>query len=214
MIRRFMNENTFLLYLATWTLVAVTPGPAVMCAVSQATRHGFRASLTGISGIQAGNFLFFACIACGLVALLSEATTAFTVVRMIGAAYLVYLGVRIIASSLRAKATTRRAGASAPPAHRSLFLQGVLIQITSPKALLFVSALLPQFIDPQRPILLQLVVLSLATVLIDAIVLSIYAGLAERGLRSMKRARLAVWMERAFGTALIGFGFRLFASKR
>jgi homoserine/homoserine lactone efflux protein len=209
-----MKPETFLLYLATWTLVAVTPGPAVMCAVSQATRHGFRASLTGISGIQTGNILFFACIACGLAALLSEATTAFTVVRTVGAAYLVYLGVRIIASTFLAKEPTDDIRAGSPPVHRSLFLQGVLIQITNPKALLFVSALLPQFIQPERPVVPQLLVLVLATVFVDFVVLAAYAGLAERGLRSMKRARLAVWLERVFGTALIAFGFRLFASKR
>jgi homoserine/homoserine lactone efflux protein len=90
----------------------------------------------------------------------------------------------------------------------------VLIQITNPKALLFVSALLPQFIDPDRSILPQLVILGLATVSVDALVLAAYAGVAERGLRSMRRSQTVVWLERIFGTALIAFGFRLFASKR
>ena len=210
----FVSEQTFLLYVATWTLVAVTPGPAVMCAVAHATRHGFRASLWGICGIQAGNLLFFACIACGLAALLSEATTAFTVVRIVGAAYLVYLGVRVIVSTLTPKQTSQAPVAAQPPNHRSLFLQGALIQVTNPKALLFVSALLPQFIEPGQPLLPQLVVLSAATIFVDAIVLASYAGLAERGFRSIRHSRVALWLERAFGTALIAFGFRLFASRR
>lgn len=209
-----MNEQTFLLYLLTWTLVAVTPGPAVMCAVSQATRHGFRASLSGISGIQTGNLLFFVCIACGLAALLSEATTAFTIVRTVGAAYLVYLGVRIIVATMKPREQEHGKESASPPVRRSLFLQGLLIQVTNPKALLFVSALLPQFINPDRSIVPQLLILGLATIGVDALVLGAYAGVAERGLRSMRRSHAVVWLERIFGTALIAFGFRLFASHR
>jgi homoserine/homoserine lactone efflux protein len=208
-----VNDRTFLLYLATWTLVALTPGPAVMFAVSQATRHGFRASLSGIGGIQAGNVVFFGCTACGLAALLTEATTAFTIVRMVGAAYLVYLGLRVVLGTFASK-NQGPVASPPPPNHRGLFLQGVLIQVTNPKALLFVSALLPQFIEPERPLLPQLLLLGLATVFIDTLVLGTYAGIAERGLRSLNRSRWIAWLERAFGAALIAFGYRLFASRR
>src|SRR5438045_2557574 len=96
-----MNLKLLLLYLATWSLVALTPGPAVMCAMSQATRHGFRASLAGITGTQVGNLVFFICTALGLATLLKTATTAFTVLQIVGAIYLFYLGIRIIVSSFR-----------------------------------------------------------------------------------------------------------------
>ena len=91
-----MTTQTFLLYLATWSLVALAPGPAVMCSMAQSARYGFRPSLAGISGIQLGNFLFFVCIAFGLGALLTAATTAFAILRVLGAIYLFYLGTRII----------------------------------------------------------------------------------------------------------------------
>src|SRR5262245_13621392 len=68
-----MSLQMFLLYVATWSLVALSPGPAVMCSMAQATRYGFRSSLAGISGIQFGNLLFFVCIALGLAALLKTA---------------------------------------------------------------------------------------------------------------------------------------------
>jgi homoserine/homoserine lactone efflux protein len=209
-----MSLKFFLLYVATWSLVALTPGPAVMCAMSQATRYGFRASLAGITGTQAGNLVFFICTALGLATLLNTATAAFTVLRIAGAIYLFYLGVRIIVSTFRRAKEAETVTPSAPPAQHSLFLQGLAIQITNPKALLFVSALLPQFIEPQRPLALQLVILGAITIVVDLVVLSSYAFLAERGVRSFRSSRFSVWLERVFGTALVLFGFRLLLSRK
>jgi len=209
-----MSLQTFLLYLAAWSLAALTPGPAVMCAMAQSTRHGFRPSLAGISGIQFGNVLFFVCIASGLGGLLATAKTTFTVLRVAGAVYLLYLGLRILLTSFRPRVALASPAKVPPQVRRSLFLQGLLIQITNPKALLFVSALLPQFIEPQRPLLPQLVVLALATIAIDSVVLTSYAFLAQRSLRSFRSSPCSSWLERAFGAALVFFGFRLLFARK
>jgi homoserine/homoserine lactone efflux protein len=208
-----MSPKVFLLYFLTWSLVALTPGPAVICSVTQATRYGFRSSLIGISGIQAGNFLFFVCIALGIGALLATATTAFTVLRIIGALYLLYLGVRIIGSTIRRPTSKPIPSTPAPTTQRNLFLQGLLIQITNPKALLFVSALLPQFIDPHRSAPLQLAILVLTTIVVDLIVLSLYAYFAQRGVESLRNSRFSRWLERVFGGTLVFFGVRLLLSR-
>jgi homoserine/homoserine lactone efflux protein len=207
-----MSPEIFLLYLATWSLVALTPGPAVMCAMSMATRYGWRHALAGIAGIQVAHFVFFGCVASGLAALLATATTAFTVLRLAGAAYLVYLGVRAIVATLRPPASGQPV--VTPPARQNLFVQGLAIQITNPKALLFVSALLPQFIQPQHPLPLQLAVLLTTTVVIDVLVLGSYAAFAVRGARSLRASGFTVWLERVFGAALIAFGFRLLATRK
>lgn len=208
-----MTLATFFLYLLTWSLVALSPGPAAMCVMSQATRHGVRARLSGIGGIQTGNVIFFACIALGLASLLATATTAFTVLRWIGAVYLLYLGLRIIAATFRAPAAAVDEKAPAT-ASRSLFLQGLLIQLTNPKALLFVSALLPQFIEPQRPFALQIAILLIVTVAVDVLVMWGYALLAAHGSRTLKSSPLMLWIERAFGAALVFFGLRLVAAEK
>ncbi len=208
-----MSLQIFLLYLATWSLVALTPGPAVMCSMAQSTRYGFRSSLAGISGIQVGNLLFFVCIALGLGALLATATTAFVILRTVGAIYLVYLGARII-SSFRRTARNTAQPVAAVPARRGLFLQGLLIQLTNPKALLFVSALLPQFIEPRRPLHAQLIILVVTTIAVDLVVLSSYAFFAERGIQSFRASRFSAWLERAFGAALVFFGCRLLVSRK
>ena len=209
-----MSTQVFLLYVATWSLCALSPGPAVMCSMAQSTRHGFRSSLAGIGGIQTGNLVFFICIALGLGTLLATATTAFTVLRFAGAIYLLYLGCKIILSTFRRRNSTAPARAVAPASRRGLFLQGLLIQLTNPKALLFVSALVPQFIDAHRPMASQLVLLFLATVTIDCVVLSSYAFMAQRGARSFRESRLSSWLERVFGAALVFFGVRLLWSRK
>ena len=214
-----------LLYTLTWLLVALTPGPAVLCSMTQASRHGFRSSLVGIAGIQTGNALFFLGLALGLATLLATATTAFTILRLIGACYLFYLGTRMFLSTLR-RPQTKAASESAhrqQPALSSpngsfviphhLFTQGLLIQLTNPKALLFVSALLPQFIDPTRAALPQLALLVVITIVVDTLVLGTYAFCVDRGARTLRRSAFTLWLERACGTALLYFGARLLAAK-
>jgi homoserine/homoserine lactone efflux protein len=209
-----MSTKILLLYLVTWLLVALTPGPAVMCSLAQSTRYGFRSSLAGISGIQFGNLLFFVCIALGLGALLATATVAFSVLRVLGAIYLFYIGARIIAASFRRRSVRVSEPSVSVASHHSLFLQGLLIQVTNPKALLFVSALLPQFIEPHRSLPLQLVILLFTTVAVDTVVLSSYAFFARRGVQAFRSSRLSTWLERMFGAALVFFGFRLLVSRK
>lgn len=206
-----MSAEIFLLYLATWSLLALTPGPAVMCAMSHATRFGFRHALVGIIGIQLGHFVFFACVAFGLAALLAKASAAFTVLRIIGAVYLMYLGVRIVISTFRRRVTDPPT--APPPARVGLLLQGFAIQVTNPKALLFMSAFLPQFIQPQHPLAPQLIILLAATIAVDLAVLSGYAWFALRGVRSFRASGFTKWLERAFGATLVFFGFHLLAAR-
>ena len=209
-----MNASLLLLYTATWSLVALTPGPAVMCVMGQATRYGWRASLIGVGGIQCGNLLFFGAVAGGLAALLHEGTIAFTILRYVGAIYLVYLGTRVILSTVRPRPLVEP---PAEPGHisarRNLFVQGLLLQLTNPKALLFVSALLPQFVESDHPASLQLLALVVITLLVDILVLSSYALLAERGRRAFVRSAVFRWLERAFGATLVFFGARLVFSR-
>ncbi len=207
-----MSSETFLLYLATWSLVALTPGPAVLCAMSQATRYGFRSALAGIAGIQLAHFVFFGCVGFGLAALLATATTAFAVLRVVGAAYLLYLGIGIVVATLRPRAAVP--APAPPPRRRNLLLQGFAIQITNPKALLFMSALLPQFIHPDRALVLQIAILLATTIVVDTVVQVAYAYFASRGARSLRTAGITVWLERAFGAALVLFGVRLLVARK
>ena len=93
-------------------------------------------------------------------------------------------------------------------------LQGFAVQVTNPKALLFMSALLPQFIQPENSLGLQLSVLMAITIVVDAIVLAAYAHLARRGAGALRASGFTVWLERAFGATLVLFGLRLLTDRR
>jgi homoserine/homoserine lactone efflux protein len=207
-----MALDTFLLYVATWTLVALSPGPAVMFSMSQATRHGMRGAVAGTSGILLGHVIVFGAVAFGLAALLASYSGAVTTIRIVGALYLIYLGAKMLLSKPR--------GAEAvivtptPRAHGGLVLQGLGVQLTNPKLLLFVLALLPQFIRPGYPLLLQLAIMLAVTMVIDGIALLAYAKLASHGARALKGSRVLAWLERAFGGALIFFGLKLLVTRR
>lgn len=208
-----MSVKVFLLYLLAWSLAALSPGPAVMCSMAQSTRHGFRSSLVGIAGIQLGSSLVFISIALGLGTLLANATVAFRVLRGLGAIYLFYLGARLIVSSFQGRSVKERLE-TVSVAHQNLFFQGLLIQLTNPKALLFISALLPQFVDSHRSVPLQILILLVATIVIDTMVLSSYAYFAQRSIRSFRASRFYAWVERVLGAALVFFGLRLLVSHK
>jgi len=207
-----MALNTFLLYLATWTLVALSPGPAVMFSMSQAARHGMRGAAAGTAGILLGHVVVFGAVAFGLAALLASYSGAVTAIRIVGALYLMYLGAKMLFSKPRGTETV--AVAPSPRAHGGLVLQGLVVQLTNPKLLLFVLALLPQFISPEYPLPLQLAIMLAVTVVIDGVALLAYAKLASHGARALKGSRALAWLERAFGGALIFFGLKLLVARK
>jgi len=207
-----MALNTFLLYLATWTLVALSPGPAVLFSMSQAARHGMHGAAAGTAGILLGHVIVFSAVALGLAALLASYSSAVTTIRIVGALYLMYLGAKMLFSKPRGSETI--AAAPAPLAHGGLVLQGLVVQLTNPKLLLFVLALLPQFISPAYPLPLQLLIMLTVTVVIDGIALLAYAKLASHGARALKGSRAFAWLERAFGGALILFGLKLLVARK
>jgi homoserine/homoserine lactone efflux protein len=208
-----MALETFLLYLAAWTAVAVSPGPAVMFCMSKAARHGMRGATAGATGILLGHFVCFGFVAFGLAAVLASMSGAMTTIRIVGALYLMYLGVRMLMTKPQATADVT-AAAPQPPAQAGILFQGLLVQLTNPKNLLFVLAFLPQFISAERPLWPQLAIMLTVTVLIDAAVLLGYSFLAARGARALKGSRFVAWLERAFGAALIFFGIRLLLSQK
>lgn len=206
-----MALDTFLLYLATWTLVALSPGPAVMFVMSQGARHGNRGALAGTAGILLGHLVCFSLIAFGLAALLARFSAAVDFIRIGGAIYLMYLGVKMLLTKPHGPQPVAVNGA--PPAHHGIALQGLAVQLTNPKNLLFVLALLPQFIDQHRPVLPQLAIMFAVTVIIDGAALMSYAQLAVRGARALRGSRVMLWVERVFGAALVFFGIKLLSTR-
>lgn len=181
-------------------LVCVTPGPAVMYVVSQAARRGRRAGLSAILGIEAGNVIYYALTAAGLAAVIAASGTAFAVVKWAGAFYLAWLGFAAFRDSFR--------GHPAPVAGGALSLgsarDGLLIQLANPKAILYFVALLPQFIDTERSVLMQTAVLGAIGCGLEAIVLSAYTFAGAAIGRGMARPVVRRWFDRGVGAMFLG----------
>jgi threonine/homoserine/homoserine lactone efflux protein len=159
---------------------------------------GLAASL----GILAGNALYFLVSATGVAAVIVASSQLFTALKWAGAAYLVWLGLRMLLSpSLGPTAVIPR------PVRRS-FLRGFVVQAANPKALVFFVALLPQFIDPTASVGFQILVLGTSSVLIELLVLSIYVALAVHA-RRLAGPRWVGFLERLSGGFLVAAGARL-----
>lgn len=204
-----LGTSTLLLYVGTWVLVAISPGPAVLYVIAQASRGGVRRSLPGIAGLQLGSLLFFVAAGLGFAALLATLTTAFVALKILGALYLGWLGAGWLWASFRKRPAPGGRPAPEPAQHGRVFWQGLLIQLTNPKALLFATALLPQFLDARRPMLEQVPLLFVVACVIDTASMLSYAAIAAHGASQLRGSKASAWLERLLGAALIGFGVRL-----
>jgi len=207
-----MQWEVLAAFAATQLLFALTPGPAVLLTVAHGMRGGFGASLKAAIGVQAGNGVYFVLSALGLGAMLAASETLFHVVKYLGAAYLIWLGVKTLRSASRAAAPL--APDTALPVLQQPFPQAVLTQLANPKSVLFFGALMPQFVDPTSPLLPQYLVFGLICFAAEMPVLAGYGWIAAQGRRFAARPRVAVWRERLSGTLLIGVGASLAAIRR
>ncbi|HEX6626050.1 MAG TPA: LysE family translocator [Pyrinomonadaceae bacterium] len=210
-----MSLEVILVFAATEFVLSLTPGPAVLVVVSQGMRHGFAASARGAAGILAGNAVYFALSALGLGALLLASATLFAVLKWAGVAYLVFVGLRMLLA--KGDAGGEAGGAAQPPAPKRslrLFSQGLLTQLSNPKALVFFTALLPQFVSPEGRVFEQFLLLGVVSITVECPVLLAYGWLAERGQRLLPKGRLSTLPDRIAGAFLIGAGLGLAALRR
>jgi homoserine/homoserine lactone efflux protein len=206
-----MPIKLILLFAITEFVVSLTPGPAVFLVVSQGMRAGFRPSLRGILGIETGNTIFFVLSALGLGAVLAASANLFQAVKWVGAAYLIVAGLKMIFS----KGAVLEHRDSRVNSKRSfaLFAQGLLTQLVNPKALIFYSALLPQFITPGGPVVKQFVTLGVVSMCVEVPILMGYGWLAERGMTLLPK-KFAALPERIAGVCLVGAGAGLASMRK
>jgi len=194
-----MSPELYLAYVAACIVVVIVPGPVVTLIIANSLSHGTRAGLTNIAGAQAGMAVMLAIVLVGLASLIETMGMWFDWVKLAGAAYLVWLGVKLIRSpaSLEAAPALPRGG---------FFLQGFLVLMSNPKALLFFGAFIPQFVDPHGQYVWQVILLGVTFMVVAGLGDGTYAVLTgrARALLSEKRLRL---LSRLSGALLIGGGF-------
>jgi homoserine/homoserine lactone efflux protein len=193
-----MSWHTWLIFVVTISAIIVTPGPAVLLVTSQALQAGPVRALWANVGILSANILYFGLSALGFGAVLLQSVTLFTWLRYAGVAYLVYLG-------LQHWRATDALGVSPEP-HRSgtaLFRSAFLVQTANPKALVFFTALLPQFVDPGQRIAPQVAVLTITSTVLEFIGLAGYGYLAGRARHLASDPRFVRITRRCAGACLI-----------
>lgn len=175
-------------FLSVMAVMAVTPGPANLFAIATGMRKGKAAALVGVAGMNTGTLVWFAAAALGLGALIVAFPRVFHILTFVGAAYVAWLGVKSILSGAGDEAgppvITIRPG-------RFAFVDGVMVQVSNPKALLFFTAVLPPFLDVTKPLPAQLAMFAAATLGLDVIAMSAYglggAALSEKMSRPVFR---------------------------
>jgi homoserine/homoserine lactone efflux protein len=200
----------WLAFVATEGLLCVTPGPAVLMVIAQGLRRGVPAGLSATLGILAGNTFYFALSATSLGALIAASYEMFLVVKWVGAAYLIWLGIAMF----RGRSSPLSVDPARPARLLRVFAYGVALQLANPKALLFFVALLPQFIDPAQRVMPQIVILGVTSVVLEFLALLAYSVAASRCSVVVMRSRFARMTDRVAGSCLIGAGLLTAAIRR
>lgn len=199
-----MSLQVYLAFVAACIALALLPGPVVTLLIANGLRHGTRAALINIAGVQTGLAVAIAVVAVGLTSLMATMGYWFEWVRLCGAAYLIWLGIKLI----RAPVEGIQDGEAPPPPRGGFFLQGFVVLLSNPKVLVFFGAFLPQFMDMSRDHVSQVTVLGVTFMVIAGLTDAVYALLAGRARKmfSVERTRL---LSRISGGFMIGGGLWL-----
>jgi threonine/homoserine/homoserine lactone efflux protein len=195
-----LTTHGLLLFIGAELIFSLTPGPTVMMISAYGIKGGFRDALAAIAGTQTGNTLWYVICVTGLGALVTASPSVFNVIRLSGAAYLAFLGASAIWKSFRASADEQGPKLMGKP-----YIQATLTQMGNPKAILFFGAIVPQFLDTNRPLIPQYLIMFAITFIGESIILTGYGWLASHGARLAGQGH-AVWRERISGLVLLALG--------
>src|SRR5262245_59291406 len=208
-----MRFDTWILFVVTEAVLSLTPGPAVLFVLSQAIGRGPTKSVWASLGILSTNAMYFALSATSLGAIIVASYDLFFFIKWLGAAYLIYLGVQSFfakASGLVLHPDKDQRG----NADWMIWMDGVLLQGANPKALLFFTAILPQFIDTRASIAPQVLILGTSSIVVEFMILLTYGQLAGRTLAMARNARFEKISNRIAGSLLIAAGLGLARVRR
>lgn len=204
-----MDMHVWLAYVVTAVVFSLAPGSGTVNSISNGLSYGTRKSLSAIAGLQIGLTLHIILVGAGIGALVAQSATAFTVIKWVGAAYLVWLGIKKWRDKSGLATHTQGEALSGT----KLMSNAVLINLTNPKSIVFLVALFPQFIDPAKDQLTQLAVLGVTTVVIDSIVMLGYTSLAAQMGRFIRSDKIMSKINKVFGSMFVGCGALLAAAK-
>ena len=182
-------------FLASW-IISLSPGAGAIASMSSGLQYGFVRGYWNAIGLQLGLAMQIAVVAGGLGAILAASSTAFYAIKWFGVAYLVYLAIkqwRALPMDMTDDAAPRPIGKP-----MAMMFRGFLVNASNPKALVFMLAVLPQFVNPQAPLLIQYLILGATMISVDMIVMAGYTGLASKVLRLLRTPKQQKRVNRTF----------------
>ncbi len=197
-----MWRETWLAFFAACWVISLSPGAGAIASMSCGLQYGFWRGYWNALGLQLGLILQIAIIAAGVGAILAASATAFQIIKWFGVAYLIYLAVkqwRALPADLSDESAVRPIGKPL-----SLVFRGFLVNVSNPKALVFMLAVLPQFINPHEPLLPQYVAITVTMISVDLLVMAGYTGLAAKVLRLLRTPKQQRRMNRTFAGLFLG----------
>ena len=208
-----MSLDTWLAFVVASWLISLSPGAGAISCMAAGMRYGYARAFWNIVGLQFGILFVLLIVALGLGAVIAASTTLFTAIKWLGAAYLVYLGVQ----QWRAPASPVSSDDAGDDSHGSpkrLMLRGFLVNATNPKGIVFMLAVMPQFIDPGAPQLPQYLICAATLFFTDLVVMSGYTGLAAKVLTLLREPHHVRWVNRTFGGLFVAAGAVLATFRR
>ncbi|MCG7198496.1 homoserine/homoserine lactone efflux protein [Marinobacter pelagius] len=205
-----MTLTLWLTFLVAATLISVSPGAGAVNTMSNGLRYGVKRSLPAILGLQLGYGAQIVLVGAGLGAIVASSATALTVIKWVGVAYLIWLGIQ----KWREPVMEAVADDQSALSHRRQFWNAALVNLTNPKATVFLVALFPQFLVADAPHGPQLITMGTTLILVDCLVMLGYALLASQLFRFMTTPKRQRQMNRVFGGLFVTAAMALASFKR
>lgn len=208
-----MTIEKYFLFIAVTSVFILSPGPSVMLAINNGVKYGIKHTAIATIGNVAAFQLLILLSALGLGAVLTASSELFHILKIAGAGYLIYLGIKLWITPVSDFNGRQGLGDRAPRA-TALFKQAFLVTATNPKALVYVSALLPQFINTQQPLMMQIAILGLTSAIVQFLIFISYGIIASRSRCWFESNRKRRFFNQLSGTTFVGFGLAFAVSEK
>ncbi len=201
-----MDIELYLFFLVTTVMLIIVPGPAAITVATQGASHNSKITFISIFGVASADAFFFILSATGIASLIVASSLVFSIIKWFGVAYLIFLG----ASAIFTKAGAINIEAqSIKISPAKAFTQGLVVQLANPKALLYFSALLPQFIDPNEPVVFQMLLMGLTCFLADLLVYTMFGRMGKQLSKKQVKSWVIRIINKVAGITLISTGIKM-----
>jgi threonine/homoserine/homoserine lactone efflux protein len=209
-----MSIEHWLAFVAASAILLAIPGPTILLVISYALGHGRKVAAATVAGVALGDFTAMTASMLGLGALLSTSATIFTVLKWVGAAYLVWLGIKLWRAPIVAEAADGSLPSVTAEKPGRIFLHTYIVTALNPKSIVFFVAFLPQFLDPARPLFNQMLIFEVTFLTLATLNATGYALLAAAAGKTIRKPKIQAIVNRTGGSLLIGAGLLTAGMKR